>query len=163
MARKVESDTHQLSTTKPGQTWIPQVCNSGRRFSGRTFRTGLVADGVPGVVGGLTAYPTPPTSATIKACPNTTRCWEKFLREQLWRADPKLSFSFAGLSPPVYPPKRWAWPTTSTPTLSLHAARSCCVMRPGLPSETCRLSTLVTGSTHGLVPEKKTSSAVYRS
>ena len=39
----------------------------------------------------------------------------------------------------------------SMPTSSLQAASNCCVIGPGFPSPTWRRSTLVTGSTHGLV------------
>ena len=40
------------------------------------------------------------------------------------------------------------------PTASPHSANNRCVIGPGLPSLICRLSTWVTGSTHGLVLEK---------
>ena len=59
--------------------------------------------------------------------------------------------------------KRCAWSTTSIPTFSLQAARSCVVMGPGLPSPISRLSTLVMGKTPGPVYAKNASSAVYRS
>ena len=43
----------------------------------------------------------------------------------------------------------------SNPTVSLHADRSCWTIGPGRPSPISRLSTTVTGSTQGVVLEKK--------
>ena len=48
-------------------------------------------------------------------------------------------------------------------TVAPHSDSSRRVSGPGLPSLICRLSTCVTGNTHGLVLEKNTSSAVYKS
>ncbi len=48
----------------------------------------------------------------------------------------------------------------STPTVSLHAARSRATTGPGLPGPMGRRSTRVTGKTQGLVLVKNASSAV---
>ena len=64
------------------------------------------------------------------------------------RLDPPLGRLSAYLPVLLHHRANWrAWSTISTPTISLHAARSCLVIGPGLASPMGRLSTTVRGRT----------------